>query len=50
MNSVNRSLRNNGFGSLNLSTKIGSKLQLVDLQDNRVSVLDLGSEFKSTVM
>ncbi|KAL1552159.1 leucine-rich repeat receptor protein kinase HPCA1-like [Salvia divinorum] len=43
-------LKNNAFIELNLSTNIGDKLQLVDLQNNGIAQLELGSEFTKTLM
>ncbi|XP_057801516.1 leucine-rich repeat receptor protein kinase HPCA1-like [Salvia miltiorrhiza] len=44
------SLKNNAFTELNLSTSVGDKLQLIDLQNNGIAKLELGSEFKNTLV
>lgn len=43
-------MKNNAFIELNLSTNIGDKLQLVDLQNNGIVQLELGTEFTKTLM
>ncbi|KAK3027514.1 hypothetical protein RJ639_040229 [Escallonia herrerae] len=44
-------LRNNAFNdTLNMGSSIGKQLQLVDLQNNRITSVTLGSEYKSTLM
>ncbi|XP_021901519.1 probable leucine-rich repeat receptor-like protein kinase At5g49770 isoform X2 [Carica papaya] len=44
-------LKNNAFnGTLNLGDSIGQQLQLVDLQDNRISSVTLSSEYTDTLI
>ncbi|KAL8099389.1 leucine-rich repeat receptor protein kinase HPCA1 [Apium graveolens] len=44
-------LRNNAFDeTLNMSSSIGQQLQLIDLQDNNISFVTLGSGYKNTLM
>ncbi|GMI89829.1 Vascular-Related RLK 1 [Hibiscus trionum] len=44
-------LRNNAFnGTLNLGDSVGSQLQLVDLQNNQISSITLGSGYTDTLI
>ncbi|XVF29808.1 hypothetical protein REPUB_Repub16aG0003000 [Reevesia pubescens] len=44
-------LRNNGFnGTLNLGDSVGTQLQLVDLQNNKVSSITLGSGYTNALI
>ncbi|KAI3470385.1 hypothetical protein Pfo_027048 [Paulownia fortunei] len=44
-------LRNNAFGDkLDMSANISQQLQLVDLENNDISSLTIGSEYKSTLL
>ncbi|KAI3459093.1 hypothetical protein Pfo_015756 [Paulownia fortunei] len=44
-------LRNNDFSDkLDLSSNIGQQLQLIDLENNNISSVTLGSEYKSTLI
>ena len=46
-----RKLRNNAFdNTLNMSISISQQLQLIDLQDNNISFVTLGSGYKNTLM
>lgn len=46
-----RKLRNNAFDkTLNMSSSISQQLQLIDLQDNNISFVTLGSGYKNTLM
>lgn len=47
----NRKLRNNAFGEkLDMSGNISQQLQLVDLENNDISSVTIGSEYKSTLL
>ncbi|TYH83436.1 hypothetical protein ES332_D02G131800v1 [Gossypium tomentosum] len=44
-------LRNNAFnGTLNLGDSVGTQLQLVDLQNNQISSINLGSGYSNTLI
>lgn len=48
---VYRKLRNNAFNNtLMMGNSIGQQLQLVDLQNNQISTITLGSGFTNTLM
>lgn len=48
---LDRKLRNNAFNeTLSMGTSVGPQLQLVDLQNNQISSVTVGSEYKNTLM
>lgn len=48
---LDRKLRNNAFGSkLEMSGNISQQLQLIDLENNDISSVTIGSEYKSTLL
>lgn len=48
---LDRKLRNNAFGSkLDMSGNISQQLQLIDLENNDISSVTIGSEYKSTLL